>query len=170
MAGYTVEDINGYYIVFAGAPIRDKKISSTDLPSTIKIISRSPTIKEYQYLTAAVGWSLYSGDEVVTKLLSVPVFAAIAEDTATSEVIGCVLLVGDHASFYYIKDLVVHPDWQSKYVGTALMKELTSWLDKNGANNSLVALITGEALAPFYKPFGFGPAFCMIKYLEADKK
>lgn len=170
MAGYTVQDINGYYIVFAGAPIRDKKISSTELPSTIKIIPRSPTVKEYQHLTASVGWSLYSGDDVVTKLLSAPVFAAIAEDTATSEVIGCALLVGDHASFYYIKDLVVHPDWQSKRVGTALMKELTRWLEKNGASRSLVALITAEVLAPFYKQFGFGPAFSMIKYMESGKK
>ncbi len=170
MAGYTVQDINGYYIVFAGAPIGDKKVSSEELPSTIKIIPRSPTVKEYQQLTASVGWSLYSSDEVVTKLLSAPVFAAIAEDTATNEVIGCALLLGDHASFYYIKDLVVHPDWQSKHVGTALMKELTAWLEKNGANNSLVALITGEALGPFYKPFGFTPAFCMIKYMEAGKK
>ena len=170
MAGYTVQDINGYYIVFAGAPIRDKKMSSTELPSTIKIIPRSPTVKEYQHLTASVGWSLYSGDEVVTKLLSAPVFAAIAEDTATSEVIGCALLLGDHASFYYIKDLVVHPDWQFKHAGTALMKELTRWLEKNGANKSLVALITAEALAPFYKQFGFGPAFSMIKYIERDKK
>ena len=170
MAGYTVQDINGYYIVFAGPPLHDKKTPSAALPSTIKIIPRSPTVKEYQYLTAAVGWSLYSSDEVVTKLLSAPVFAAIAEDTATSEVIGCALLLGDHASFYYIKDLVVHPDWQAKHVGTELMKELTRWLEKNGANNSLVALITGEALASFYKPFGFVPAFCMIKYLEADKK
>lgn len=170
MAGYTVEDINGYYIVFAGAPIRDNKMSSAELPSTIKIIPRSPTVKEYQHLTASVGWSLYSSDEVVTKLLSAPLFAVIAEDPATNKVIGCALLLGDHSSFYYIKDLVVHPDWQSKHVGTALMKELTRWLESNGANNSLVALITGEALASFYKKFGFAPAFSMIKYIENGKK
>lgn len=170
MAGYTVEDINGYYIVFAGAPIRDNKMSSAELPSTIRIIPRSPTVKEYQHLTASVGWSLYSSDEVVTKLLSASLFAVIAEDPATNKVIGCALLLGDHSSFYYIKDLVVHPDWQSKHVGTALMKELTRWLESNGANNSLVALITGEALASFYKKFGFAPAFSMIKYIENGKK
>lgn len=170
MAGYTVEDINGYYIVFAGPPISDTKTGSAVLPSTIKIIPRSPTVKEYQQLTASVGWSLYSGDEVVTKLLSVPVFAAIAEDSVTNKVIGCALLLGDNASFYYLKDLVVHPEWQSKHVGTALMRELTGWLERNGANKSLVALITGEALAPFYKQFGFVPAFCMIKYIENSKE
>ena len=170
MAGYTVQDINGYYIVFAGAPIPDRKISSEKLPGSIKIIPRSPTVKEYQHLTASVGWSAYSSDEVVTKLLSAPVFAVTATATATNEVIGCALLLSDNASFYYVKDLVVHPDWQSKHVGTALMKELTTWIEKNGAPNSLVALITGENLAPFYLQFGFRPAFSMIKYIEPAKK
>jgi len=170
MAGYTVQDINGYYIVFAGAPIPDRKINSEKLPTSIEIIPRSPTVKEYQHLTASVGWSAYSSDEVVTKLLSAPVFAVTAIATATNEVIGCALLLSDNASFYYVKDLVVHPDWQSKHVGTALMKELTTWIEKNGAPNSLVALITGENLAPFYLQFGFRPAFSMIKYIESAKK
>jgi len=170
MAGYTVQDINGYYIVFAGAMLSDRKISSTEMPTTVKIIARSPTVKEYQHLTASVGWSLYSSDEVVTKLLSAPVYGVIAEDTITNEVIGCGLLLSDNASFYYIKDVIVHPDWQSKHVGTALMREITSWIQKNGSANSLVSLITGENLAPFYKQFGFTPAFCMVNYLEPAKK
>src|SRR5688572_2917827 len=102
MAGYTVQDINGYYVVFAGAPISDRKTSSGELPSTIKTIPGSPTVKEYQHLTASVGWSLYSSDEVVTKLLSAPVFAVKALDTETNEVIGCGLLLSDNASFYYM--------------------------------------------------------------------
>jgi len=170
MAGYTVQDINGYYIIFAGAPISGKRLPSTETPTNVKIIHRAPTVKEYQHLTSAVGWNLYSGDEVVTKLLSAPIFALVAEDTATNEVIGCVLLLSDSASFYYIKDLVVHPDWQSKHVGTVLMKELTTWVERNGAANSLVALITGESLSPFYIQFGFSPAFCMIKYINPAKE
>jgi predicted N-acetyltransferase YhbS/uncharacterized glyoxalase superfamily protein PhnB len=169
MAGYTVEDINGYYIIFAGAPIPDRKTSSVELASTIKIIARQPTVKEYKHLTSSVGWSLYSEDAVVARLLSAPVFAVVAEDEKTKEVVGCALMLSDNASFYYIKDLVVHPDWQNKHVGTALMRELTVWLDKNAANNALVALITGENLKPFYQQFDFGPAFSMVKYIQHSK-
>ena len=166
MAGYTIQDINGYYIVFAGALISERKLYSKELPSSVQIISRSPTVKEYQHLTSSVGWSLYSSDEVVAKLLSAPVYAVVAEDAESNTVIGCALLLSDEASFYYIKDLVVHPDWQSKHVGTALMKELTRWIENNGANNSLVALITGENLKSFYQQFDFSPAFTMIKYVH----
>jgi len=74
--------------------------------------------------------------------------------------------LSDNASFYYIKDVVVHPDWQSKHVGTALMDALTARIEKNGANKSLVALITPESLATFYRQFGFAPAFAMVRYLQ----
>ena len=166
MAGYTVQDINGYYIIFAGGLIADKKESSKELPLTVKIIARKPTIEEYQHLTSSVGWSMYSSDDVVTKILAAPVFAVIAEDVATDKIIGCALLLSDNASFYYIKDVVVHPEYQSKHVGTTMMKELATWLEKNGANNALVALITGENLTPFYQQFGFVPSFSMVKYIQ----
>ena len=71
--------------------------------------------------------------------------------------------------FYYIKDVIVHPDWQKKHVGAALMKALTRWLENNAASNALVALITGETLAPFYQQFGFVPAFTMVKFIERDR-
>jgi GNAT superfamily N-acetyltransferase len=166
MAGYTIQEINGYYIVFAGAPIADQRTISTKLPSTVKIVTRTPTVREYQYLTSSVGWSSFSSDEVVATLLEGPVFAVVAEDEATNQIVGCGLVLSDNASFYYIKDVVVHPDWQAKHVGTAMMKALTGWIEKNGASKSLVALISGENLSPFYQRFGFRPAFAMVRYLE----
>ena len=170
LAGYTIREINGYYIVFAGAPIPGKNRKSTELQESVRIIMRPPTVKEYQHLASAVGWSLYSKDEIVEKLLTAPLFAVVAEDSKSSEVIGCALLLGDHASFYYVKDLIVHPDWQGKHVGTALMKGLILWLENNAADKALVGLITGENLRSFYQQFGFAPAFSMVRYIQRNEK
>jgi hypothetical protein len=38
-------------------------------------------------------------------------------DTISGEVVGCALLPGDNASFYYAKDVMVHPAWQHKRKG-----------------------------------------------------
>jgi GNAT superfamily N-acetyltransferase/uncharacterized glyoxalase superfamily protein PhnB len=168
MAGYTVREINGYYIVFAGALIYDKKQISTEQHKPVRIIMRLPTVKEYQHLASSVGWTLFLNDSVVEKILAAPLFAVVAEDPESSEVIGCGLLLGDHASFYYIKDVIVHPDWQGKHVGTALMKELVRWLESNAANNALIGLITGENLADFYQQFGFAPAFSMVRAIQRN--
>ena len=169
MAGYTLKEINGYYIIFAGAMIREKKQTTTILPSIVKIIERKPTIVEYQYLASSVGWHAYTDSATVQKLLEAPVFGLVAEENNNNTAIGCVLLLSDHASFYYVKDLIVHPDWQGKKVGIALMKELSRWLENNAANNALVALISGENLSPFYQQFGFAPAFGMVHYIERDQ-
>jgi hypothetical protein len=55
VAEYTVKDINGYYIIFAGAPISNKEKSQSVL-GTIRIIERTPSAEEYLNLVEAVGW------------------------------------------------------------------------------------------------------------------
>jgi len=102
--------------------------------------------------------------------LSAAIFAVVAEDKQHNKTAGCALLLGDNASFYYVKDVMVHPQWQRKLVGTALMQALTKWLEKNAAGNALVALISGETLEPFYQQFDFAHAFAMIRYMQQNEK
>ena len=169
MAAYTVREINDYYVMFAGALISEKNERSTEFPSTVRIVNRSPTGKEYYQLAVSVGWLAHLNDATLQKLLAAPVFAVVAEDILSNEVIGCALVLSDHASFYYIKDVIVHPDWQNKHVGTALMNELNLWLDNNAANNALVGLITPESLGPFYQQVGFAPAFSMVRLIHRNE-
>jgi GNAT superfamily N-acetyltransferase len=168
MAQYTVREINGYFIHFAGVIIEREK--STILSPDINIIERIPSVTEYRNLAIAVGWSPSSNDDMVKSILAPAIFAVVAEDTVNSEIVGCALLLGDHASFYYVKDVMVCPHWQGKRVGTALMQALINWLEKNGADNALVSLITGEGLEPFYQQFGFAQAFSMIRYIHRNEK
>jgi len=79
------------------------------------------------------------------------------------------LLLGDGFSFYYVKDVVVHPDWQRKRVGSALMQELTRWLDQNAPDKAMVGLFTGENLSSFYRQAHFGSAFGMIRMIDRKK-
>jgi GNAT superfamily N-acetyltransferase/uncharacterized glyoxalase superfamily protein PhnB len=166
MFAYTLEDINGYYVHFAGNIEEHKK--SSLLPSTVRIIGRVPAIKEYQQLEASVNNKILS-DALTEKLLSAAIRGVVAEDTSSGEVIGCALLLGDDATFYYVKDVMVKTDWQGKRIGSAMMNELNRWLDANGAKNALVALIARETLEPFYQQFGFSQAFSMLRYINRDE-
>lgn len=165
MAEYTVREINGYRVRFA-APVSDRVPSAESLPSTVRMVLRVPTAAEFRGLVSAVGWGATSNDAVVEELLSAAIFAVVAEDSATSTAVGCALLLGDHASFFYVKDVMVHPDWQGKRVGTALMQELTRWVETHAPDNALVGLYTGEDLAPFYRQFGFTRAFGMHRRIR----
>jgi len=147
----------------------EREKSTAELSKNITVIERLPTIKEYRNISAAVGWSPSKNDEMIKAVLCAAVFAVVAIDTITSEAIGCALLLGDQASFYYVKDVMVYPHWQGKQVGTAMMHALNNWLERNGANNSLVALISNETLEPFYQQFAFVKAFSMIRIFNVMK-
>jgi GNAT superfamily N-acetyltransferase/uncharacterized glyoxalase superfamily protein PhnB len=168
MSQYTLRDINGYFLDFAGV-IPEKEKSEANLSQNINILERAPSINEYRYLASAVGWSPSTNDDVIKKILAAALFAVVAKDNATDEIVGCALLLGDDATFYYVKDVMVHPNWQRKRVGTALVQALNNWLEKNAADNALVGLITGEGLEPFYQQFGFAQAFSMIRYIQQKK-
>jgi GNAT superfamily N-acetyltransferase/catechol 2,3-dioxygenase-like lactoylglutathione lyase family enzyme len=165
-----VEDPDGHKIRFGhGANISANEKSLT-LPPAIKIIQRNPTAKEHLNLVAAVGWSSFISDDMEEMAVTAPVFAVVAEDTVSGETVGCALLLGDNASFYYVKDVMVHPSWQNKRVGTALMQALTNWLDTHGAEHALVGLYTGDSLHTFYEKFGFKPAFGMNRKIRRKEK
>ncbi|HEY2727748.1 MAG TPA: GNAT family N-acetyltransferase [Parafilimonas sp.] len=165
MSQYTLRDINGYFLCFAGV-IPEKEKSEKNLSENISILERLPSINEYRYLASAVGWSPSTNDDIIEKNLAAALFAVVAKDNAADEIIGCALLLGDDVTFYYVKDVMVHPNWQRKYVGTTLMQALNNWMEKNAADNALVALITGEGLEPFYQQFGFSQTFSMLRYIN----
>jgi GNAT superfamily N-acetyltransferase len=165
LAEYTVRDINGYLLRFA-APATYSTQKSEKLGEQIRIVCRKPTADEYLMLTEAVGWGKFADYTYVNSLLAPIIFSVVAENSETGETVGCALLLGDHTSFYYVKDVMVHPRWQRKNVGTAMMQELTNWLEKNGSRHALVGLISGENLSPFYQQFGFSQAFAMIRRID----
>jgi GNAT superfamily N-acetyltransferase len=166
---YTVRELNGYYIHFA-APVEKREKSEGSLPSTVRVTGRIPTVQEYLELARSLDSSTALEEEATAKRLAPLVHAAVAEDTVSGKTIGCALLLGDHVSYYYVKDVMVHPDWQGKRVGTAMMLELNRWLDDNGAEKALVSLICRETLEPFYQQFGFAKAFSMIRFLHQQGK
>jgi GNAT superfamily N-acetyltransferase len=170
MSGYTVREMNGYYVAFAGALISNREKSESKPLQPVNIISRIPTPKEYMDLVLAVGWNKYVKDSMLDKVLAAPVYSVVAEETGTGKVIGCALLLSDLVTFYYVKDVMVLPSWQSKGVGSMLMKEISRWLDENASDNAFVGLFTGENLAPFYKHFDFVPAFGMVKRIHRKEQ
>lgn len=161
---YVVKEINGYYVCFSGHSSKREK-SAAGLPEEVRIVERNPTIDEFLSLAQSVGWMEFINVAHMPEHLSAAAFSVVAVN-ARNETIGCALVLSDASSFYYIKDVMVRPDWQAKRVGTALMKAVSDWLDNNAVNKSLVGLYTGENLEPFYQQFGFGKAFGMVKRMK----
>jgi len=177
-----VEDPDGHIIRFGhGISVREK--SKPEMPDNIKIISGTPSADEMKKLTIAAGWS--KPDEDAPSTLTVPsiarkegpnilheppfAHAVIAKNKDDEEVVGCGFLFTDNTGFYYLKNVLVHPDWQGQQIGTAIVKHLDDWLQEHAPDQSTVALHTGSNLAHFYRQFGFSPAFSMQKRIIRKK-
>lgn len=158
---YVVKEVNGYHIVFSGHMAgRDK---SGDFPASVKIEERLPTTQELKQLADSVGWTDSFPAHRLEQHLKAIHYGVVAVDSISGTTIGCALLLTDHASFYYIKDVMVKPEWQKQRVGTALMQVINQWLMRHAVKGALVGLYTGENLEPFYRQFGFGNAYGMCK-------
>lgn len=166
---YVVKDLNGNYITFATPASTGGERKSEPLPASVRVVGRAITVREYRKLAESVGWSNMQSEEVLQQKLDATLFMAVAEIAETGEAIGCALVLGDGLSFFYIKDVMVHRNWQRKQVGSAVMREVKRWLDANAPDGALVGLFTGEGLAPFYQQTGFGQAFGMIRLIDRSQ-
>lgn len=153
---YTVRDLNGYHLRIGEGREGPVPGKARDLPSGVKIITRRPTVAEYRSLIEAVGWSRYSNPTAAKKAIAGALHMVVAEHKGKA--IGTGAVLGDGATFFYIKDIMVQPAWQKKGVGTAMMDALVAWLNKNAPKKALITLFTGRNLKNYYARYGFqGP-------------
>jgi len=66
-------------------------------------------------------------------------------------------VIGDLGLCYYIKDVVVSPDYQGKGIGRLLINELLKFVNENGVPDTRISveLCAMPDKIPFYEKFGF---------------
>ncbi|MDE6625196.1 MAG: GNAT family N-acetyltransferase [Lachnospiraceae bacterium] len=73
------------------------------------------------------------------------------------KIVAMARMIGDMGLNYYIKDVVVRPDYQRKGIGKMLIHELMSYINQNGIKGTgiFVELCAMPDKIPFYEKFGF---------------
>ena len=69
--------------------------------------------------------------------------------------VGMGRIIGDGMTTFQIADMAVHPNYQGKGLGRAIMAELMKWLEENATPNSYVSLIADGDAKFLYEKFGF---------------
>ncbi|MCW6653024.1 GNAT family N-acetyltransferase [Aerococcaceae bacterium NML210727] len=73
-------------------------------------------------LYKSVQWSVYTDNpEVLMKAMTQSL--AILSAWENERLVGLIRVVGDNATILYIQDILVHPDYQRRGIGTYLMHE-----------------------------------------------
>jgi GNAT superfamily N-acetyltransferase len=155
---YTVRDLNGHYLRF-GQRGSDRSATAGRKPATdVAIVERLPTPEELLGLLRAVGWARHDQADTdrAARSLAGARFGVVA--VASNQVVGSGMVLGDGATFAYLKDIVVHPEWQGRGIGTRIVGALVAALRRPRPDGMLVTLFTGQHLAEFYERSGFtGP-------------
>jgi uncharacterized glyoxalase superfamily protein PhnB/N-acetylglutamate synthase-like GNAT family acetyltransferase len=163
-----VADPDGHRIRF-GQGISMHGKSEPRMPDNIDIVPGAPSVDQLESLIRSVGWHQPPGQRAGVGNSATIAHSVIAKKRDNGEVIGCAFLFSDSAGFYYIKNVIVRPEWQAKLIGTALLKHINDWLEQNAPEHSTVALHTGPNLAHFYRRFGFSTSFSMQKTILRSK-
>jgi GNAT superfamily N-acetyltransferase/uncharacterized glyoxalase superfamily protein PhnB len=163
---YTVRDLNGYDLRFAGPPNYVKPAGALQsMPTNIRIEQRRATPAEYLALTASVGWD--RNVDAVPVALANSIYCIVAIDekiaaeakhrageaTAEDQAVGMLRLVGDRARAVYFQDVIVRPSYQGQRIGAAMMEAAMAWLRANAPSGAFIGLFTMRH--SFYEQFGF---------------
>ena len=100
-------------------------------------------------LRQAVGWNRMEDCYRNPSMMSY-YHIAVYDGNALIAYIDC---VSNTVTDAYIQDLMVHPDYQGKGIGTKLMERMIGYLQSK--HIYMISVIIEESLKPFYDRFGF---------------
>lgn len=118
-------------------------------------IVNAPTFaKQIADLREAVGWNRMENcykNELMTSFLHISVYDG-------EKLIGYIDTVSNGVTDAYIQDLMVHPAYQGKGIGTELMNRMIAYLKERKVY--MISVVFEEKLLPFYRNFGFFSMLC----------
>ncbi|HDR4457541.1 GNAT family N-acetyltransferase [Bacillus cereus] len=118
-----------------------------------EIKSDIPTLEEYKYLCDSVGWTNYMNFEVAEISLQNSIYCIIVKDN--NQIIGMGRIVGDGAIYFYIQDIVVHPEYQKNGIGKKIMNTLVEYLNQNAPDKAFIGLFASQGKTSFYEKYDF---------------
>lgn len=119
----------------------------------LRIIHSPPTVEEYISLRQSVNWPDLA-PEVVKKGLTNAIFS-VRVTTEDDKAIGIGRIIGDGMIYFYIQDVIVHPDYRRRGLGRIIMIELMNYLNEHAPNNAFIGLMAAQEVQEFYEKFDF---------------
>ena len=117
-----------------------------------KIMDKLPTVEEYNWIRAQVGWGIYQED-VIKKALPNSLYGVCAYHDG--KLIGMARVIGDNGLVFYIQDVIILPKYQRQGIGKQLMDKVMEFIHKNVSHNTIIGLMSSKGKESFYERYGF---------------
>ena len=123
-------------------------------PGDYELVERMPTVGEHRALAEAVGWDDHFDWSTVPASLAGSLHGVVAV-ARTGEAVAMGRLVGDGVHYFYVQDVVVHPDHESAGLGSSIVERLLTWVSYRADSQAFVGLFASEEAVGLYRDLGF---------------
>ena len=121
-------------------------------PPNIVLKEQPPTAKALCELRASVGWTNPDLPIVQQSITSSLFWASMFQD---NQLVACGRIIGDRAMYFYIQDVIVHPQFQRLGLGTQIMQSINRFITESCPAGSTVGLLAAKGKESFYLKHGF---------------
>lgn len=114
-----------------------------------------PTPAELIELRARMGWGRISSEVAAQSLRGALHTVGVRDDDGRLVALG--RLIGDGVLFFYVADLMVHPEARGQGLGDRVLTRLRAYIDAHAADGASVAVLAAPGRAGVYERHGFTP-------------
>jgi GNAT superfamily N-acetyltransferase len=115
---------------------------------------RLPTVEEHRALATSVGWDDHFDWDTLPQSLAGSLTGVVVLQGGDPVAMG--RLVGDGAHYFYLQDVIVHPDHREGGLGTLVLEELLAWVERTAPSDAFVGLFSSPEAETLYADHGFG--------------
>lgn len=122
--------------------------------TSFTLTRRIPTPEEHRELAESVGWGAAFWWDSMPASLAGSVCGVVAHDAAGG-LAGMGRVVGDGSFYFYVQDVVVHPDHQGRRLGRQLVGSLTEQVREIAPGHCFVGLFATSEAVGLYRSLGW---------------
>ena len=116
------------------------------------VANNPPTVEEYLDLRDTTGWGKIASKMAQVSLENTLFHVTIREN---DKLIGMGRVIGDGGMYFYIQDVIVHPDFQGERIGGSIMQAIEEYLLKVTKAGATVGLLSAKGKESFYSRYGY---------------
>ncbi|RJF35315.1 GNAT family N-acetyltransferase [Pseudoalteromonas gelatinilytica] len=121
-------------------------------PSEVLLKESPPTAKDFAILRAAVGWTNPELPIIESSINSSLFWVSVFQ---SDRLVACGRVIGDGFMYFYVQDVIVHPEFQKLGLGSKIMQSINGFLSSNCHSGTTVGLLAAKGKEDFYLKHGF---------------
>jgi GNAT superfamily N-acetyltransferase len=117
-----------------------------------ELVERPPTVEEFRRLRGLAGEGEMSEEGVAAGLASSLYSCVLLHD---GDVVACGRVIGDGGMYFYVRDVIVLPEYHGRGLGVKVMDAVVAYLERVARPGAFVGLMDADNAEGFYERYGF---------------